>query len=380
MKIEENNIKRLPDNLRLRRGVYYAEFRIGRKRYRNSLETGVLTLARQRLKEMIANARFGILDAPRVKDLTLSEWSEEYVRTHLTTRVVRSLYQCRDLLRKVIVPYLGTSTLLGDITTPMLTRLRFEAWGKTNNATQNRKFALVKHFFSEAKRRNLIKNDPARDVMKLKEIPKKSKTLSDVQIKQVLLASGEPFRSYVLLSVSTGLRKGELLNLKRKHIEFDRATGLYWLHLRNEEGFRTKSGRDRKVPVHSLVQLELLISKIKFDAEALLFQPTGSGKLYNPRSAWSNVRSRLGLGDVTLHGLRRTFGTILHRSGVPIGTIQELMGHSTVNQTRAYIDTGHAELAKGIEGLDRTMECLVTDAPQELWAQSGHNADFKSQK
>lgn len=37
------------------------------------------------------------------------------------------------------------------------------------------------------------------------------------------------------------------------------------------------------------------------------------------------------------HNLRRSYAVILHRNGVPVTTIQKLMGHASVEQTRVYL-------------------------------------------
>jgi integrase len=365
----------LPDNLQLRNGVYYTDFRIRDERYRRSLKTGTLTLAKQRLREFISQAHQGELGRDRRQTLTVKEWVEDYISTHLVNRVERSCTDCSRLLRNDVLPFLRASRRIDAVTTSELVRLRTHCWGKTKPATQNRNFALVKHLFSEAKRRKLLKDDPARDVPKLKEVPKKSRTLSDKELGMLLLAAGEPFKSFFLLAVMTGLRKGELIKLRHKHIQYDDKTKMFWLHLRNDDGFRTKNGRDRKLPVNSKLTATMTswVGK-RGDPETLLFTPTATAKYYDPRKHWAKVRERLGLKDVTLHGFRRTFGTILHRSKTPMGTIQELLGHGNISQTRAYIDTGIDELASGVDGLDQTLASLSFEEP---WTQNGHKDEFQ---
>ena len=136
--------------------------------------------------------------------------------------------------------------------------MRTELWGKTAPATQNRKLALVKHFFSFAERSGFIDDNPARKVKKLKEISRKSRTLSEIDLRRLILACPEPLKSCVRLAAFTGLRFGELQSLRWKRIEFDQATKLYWIRLRNDSEFRTKSGRDRDVPVHEAVMKPIL--------------------------------------------------------------------------------------------------------------------------
>src|ERR1700683_4768842 len=94
MIIEEDKTraKSTPDNLRLRGGIYYADFRLKGRRIRGSLETGVLALAKQRLRELVGEAHSGDLSRSS-STLTLKEWSAEYVQTHLRNRVPRSFVQ-----------------------------------------------------------------------------------------------------------------------------------------------------------------------------------------------------------------------------------------------------------------------------------------------
>jgi integrase len=42
--------------------------------------------------------------------------------------------------------------------------------------------------------------------------------------------------------------------------------------------------------------------------------------------------------ELTLHGLRHTFGTRLAAAGVPLVKIQEWMGHENAETTQIYVD------------------------------------------
>jgi integrase len=369
-----------PDNLRSRKGIYYAEFRIGGRRVRKSLNTGTLMLAKQRLKEIIVAASTGALDPKNGTELSVAEWAIEYKKAHLATRVQSSAKQCGRLLDKEIVPYLGAKALLSEVTPATILRMRTELWSKTRPATQNRKLALVKHFFSFAERSGFIDDNPARKVKKLKEISRKSLTLSEIDLKRLILACPEPLKSFVRLAAFTGLRFGELQGLRWKNIEYDPITKLYWIKLRNDSGFRTKSGRDRDVPVHEAVIKPILETKKNHLNEEMVFETPKGGKSFHPRRDWRNVIKRLGLKGFTFHGLRRTYGTNLHRNGVPLGSVQALMGHANISQTRGYIDVNSEDLTKAIKGLDKVLENVNGPATDEVWAQNGHTSDFPAKE
>lgn len=56
--------------------------------------------------------------------------------------------------------------------------------------------------------------------------------------------------------------------------------------------------------------------------------------------------------SVDVHSLRRTFGTMLARAGVPLTTTQKLMRHSTPELTaRLYIDVEPIEMAAAVDKL-----------------------------
>lgn len=64
-------------------------------------------------------------------------------------------------------------------------------------------------------------------------------------------------------------------------------------------------------------------------------------------------------GKVTTHSLRKTFATALHRGGVSVKVVQELLGHANLNTTEAYIEVTESdkieamEVLKPVEGLHK---------------------------
>lgn len=50
-----------------------------------------------------------------------------------------------------------------------------------------------------------------------------------------------------------------------------------------------------------------------------------------------DLGAQIGYRDASNHTLRRTFGRMMYRSGVPVATIAKLLGHSSIEQTLRYI-------------------------------------------
>jgi site-specific recombinase XerD len=135
---------------------------------------------------------------------------------------------------------------------------------------------------------------------------------------------------YFLLA-HTGLRLSELLDLKRGDVD------LAGQRLRIEEA---KGRRDRVVYLsQTCVQaLERYLAVQPAAPEvALLCHPSGQGVSYR----WVQERVRqwgeeIGVAGVSAHRLRHTFATRLINLGVPVTTLQRLLGHRDLGTTQRY--------------------------------------------
>jgi integrase/recombinase XerD len=112
-----------------------------------------------------------------------------------------------------------------------------------------------------------------------------------------------------------------------------------------------KEAKTRQVPCHPLLR------------EALLnFTPSNSKYLFPGRSgdrpltfrsadlALREAMEKCGLDNkgISTHSTRRTFITRLAQSGIPLSTVQTIVGHSDVTTTRRYIENDPDEIKQAI--------------------------------
>lgn len=86
----------------------------------------------------------------------------------------------------------------------------------------------------------------------------------------------------VILSLNTGLRRGELFNLKRSDIDLDRAM----LTVRAEG---TKSGKTRHIPLNNEALIVLKGWLAQTDHE-LVFPGKNGKRLTDIKTAWNRLR------------------------------------------------------------------------------------------
>ncbi|MCP4456745.1 MAG: tyrosine-type recombinase/integrase [Cytophagales bacterium] len=134
----------------------------------------------------------------------------------------------------------------------------------------------------------------------------------------------------ISLLYSSGLRRGELLNLKIGDIHSDR------MMIRVNEG---KGKKDRYTLLSQRMLLDLRNYYRQYQPKKYLFEGT-SGKKYTGSSVAKIVARaarQSGIREkVTPHMLRHSFATHLLENGTDLRSIQSLLGHNSVKTTQIY--------------------------------------------
>ena len=140
----------------------------------------------------------------------------------------------------------------------------------------------------------------------------------------------------IKLLYSTGLRLSELLNLKRKDIDFDRNI----INIKSGKG-----KKDRITLISQDLRLDLLkyYSNYKFNTEYILEGRKGKYTKKSVQKVLDNLGKKIKI-KVTPHMLRHSFATHLLEQGTDIRIIQKLLGHSNLNTTEIYTHVSNHNL------------------------------------
>jgi integrase len=135
---------------------------------------------------------------------------------------------------------------------------------------------------------------------------------------------GDHLTPAVLLSMNTGLRRGELLALRWAAVDLKGKQLTI-------EGSTAKNQQTRHVPLNADA-LEILKQwKEQAPSEERVF-PIDTGF----KSAWAPLLTRAKITSFRWHDLRHHFGSRLVQAGVPLNTVRELLGHGSLAMTLRY--------------------------------------------
>lgn len=203
---------------------------------------------------------------------------------------------------------------------------------KRSSATVNRYVSSLSALFSHAVKLRWIDENPCFSLTKLKENPGRDRILSDDEITRLLTSCRASKSRYlylfVLMSLTTGARQGEILNLEWRHVDFDNK--LAYLK-------ETKNGRPRSISLANQVIDELRALHLKRNpAKPLVFaSKTAFGRI-DLKKAWQEALKRADITDFRSHDMRHTFCTLAARQGGSNLELATAMGHRTLNMLQRY--------------------------------------------
>ena len=313
--------------------------------------------AKQKLRELMALADVGALpDEQKLFGTLLDAWQGSLDVSPKTAE------RHHELVRLHIRPHLGALKIraisasrieqfYGDLRTgrgpagDAGTRLAPRTIGHVHR--------LVVQVLALAERDKLIQSNPARHAKRPKIIASEIEILNEIQVREVLAKlRGRSIWLIAAVGLSTGMRRGELLALRWKDVDFETAmiqveraleqtkTGLRFKEPKTKHGRRQLTVPNsimRELRGHRRRQSEarLALGLGKGSDDELVFrQPDGRPmKPDSLSSEWWRLVGALKMPKVSLHAWRHTHASQLIAAGLDVLTISRRLGHGSPSIT-----------------------------------------------
>jgi len=146
----------------------------------------------------------------------------------------------------------------------------------------------------------------------------------------------------VLVSLNTGMRRGELFDLKWSAVNFDTKTITV-------AGDTTKTSDTRYIPMNKEVMSVLEDWKKQAGTSRYTFPSQGGGRLEDVKSAWLKLLERAKINGFRWHDMRHDFASRLVMAGVPLNTVRDLLGHADIKMTLRYAHLAPGTKAAAVE-------------------------------
>lgn len=257
----------------------------------------------------------------------IKHWVELFRRFHISR--YRDKYNAESRLKRFF-------PALYDVRPKDLTRQVIVAWfhqmGLHSTCQANNALSLLRTMFTKMEEWGLWEGDnPA---SRIRWFPRNSRSRfvqpeEMPKLLESIALESIPIQCFFLLCLLVGCRSGE-------------ARCMRWTDINLVQGVwskpTTKTGKPHVVPLPPAVVA--MLQSLPRRNEWVFASPQKTKDAYIEKTTtyghWERIRARAGLGDVTIHDLRRTCASWLAISGENIAVIGRVLNHTTLANTAIY--------------------------------------------
>lgn len=297
----------------------------------------------------IRNGRY--FQNSKAKKHTLGELVDRYIENVLPDKSSSKIFlKNQEFQLKWWKSQIGDYAL-SDITASKISALKDKLVEEKNRpTTANRYLAALSHCFNVAINEWEWTNDnPVRKVKKVKESSGVVRYLSDEERKRLLSICKELDHTLYILVVtalSTGARRGELINAKWQDLDFKKETLVI---------YETKNREIKLLPIKGLT-LELLkeaYNQKPKDIDYIFPSIKGLNKPKDIEAIWRKALKQAEIEDFRFHDLRHSAASYLAMNGASLAEIAEVLGHKTLAMVKRYAHLSEAHTASVVERMNK---------------------------
>lgn len=264
-------------------------------------------------------------------EMPFSELVDEFLEKH--SKAGKKSYKRDQVIARVLKQHFRTKSI-GDIGSYnikvwMHNRLQHITRKGTfiTKASVNRELAFLKTMFNFAVEWDWVDSNPAEKVKLLRGEKKRLRMLSREEIDRLIKNAADHVKPILVIALSTGMRKSEILNLKWKHIDLTNG------FIRVED---SKNSGARDVPIFPFLEDELAKLRDNDHQEDYVFRRKNGKRVVCIKEAFKAALERSSITDFRFHDLRHVAASLLAAEGCDIITLKNILGHKTLAMTQRY--------------------------------------------
>ena len=198
-----------------------------------------------------------------------------------------------------------------------------------SDVSVNRELEVLRHMLNKAVEWGMLDENPFtrfRDPIFFEERNDRVRFLEEDEIKRLLDASPAYLANLIKGAIFTGLRKGDLFNLKWNDVNLERGFLNYREQKKREKlGFKYLNSD----------MIGLLMEIQKGESDFIFLGPDGR-PLRDIKRSFHTALRKAGIKDFRWHDLRHTSASHLLMRGASMKAVQEHLGHTTIAMTQRY--------------------------------------------
>jgi integrase/recombinase XerC len=295
--------------------------------------------------EIIAEPIIQKYENPRIFTLqALQQKVCQYAQTNLSPSTVSVYNRSFQKLIKSV-----GNIVIKAVTPLLMEKFKEDCLKEISAVTANIYIRTIRAAFRLAVEWRLIELNPAKSC-KLIRVPQKEPVfLTRKDIDTLFKNISDPiFRSLIIFALCSGMRVGELCNLRWEDLDFENRI----IRIRNRDLFSVKGGHPRTIPMHIFIYREF--NSLKHNSGHIFLNTKGLPQ--SPKNAGRRFKiyvRKSGLSDeVHFHSLRHTCASLLLQEKTPIYEVQKLLGHKSISTTQIYAHLENEHLRQSLDRLD----------------------------
>lgn len=228
---------------------------------------------------------------------------------------------------KVLLDYFGVNTLIHTFRPALMESFKKYLLEdlERSKATVNRYIEQLNTMFNMAVSNRYIKESPMKGVKKFRCEHHTIRYLTREEEVELYKHLPEHLKLIVTVALHTGLRRGNILELRWEQINFD---------YKMVEVLKNKGNKKIQIPLSDT--LCEVFSKIRREEGYIFINPETGLPYKDIKKAFNTAKEKAGIKDFRFHDLRHTVATRLVESGIDLVVVQDILAHSNIQTTMRY--------------------------------------------